>query len=99
MDGIDTNAGISVADLRVRTAAVTPATTTPAATPVQAAVQTSAGAANANLISLLADAAPPIDSKKVEAIRSLIAQGRYPIDEHAIASKMIALDVVIPHDA
>ena len=91
MDGIDTNAGVSVADLRVRSAAVTPA----AAAPQPAApTQTNVGAANAPLISLLADAPPPIDSKKVEAIRSLIGQGRYPIDEHAIAAKMIALDVV-----
>ena len=94
MDGIDTS--VSAGSL----AQVRPAATT--VTPVKAAdtttVQTSVGAANANLISLLADASPPIDSKKVEAIRSLIAQGRYPIDAHAIAAKMIALDAPSPQD-
>ena len=29
---------------------------------------------------------------------ALIGQGAYPIDEHAIAAKMIALDVVGPRD-
>ncbi len=92
MDGIDTSVGAGVGQVR-------PATTTAAAVKtvtVTAATQTSVGAANANLISLLADASPPIDSKKVEAIRSLIAQGRYPIDAHAIAAKIIALDAPAP---
>ena len=45
------------------------------------------------------DASPPIDSKKVEAIRSLIAAGHYPIDSRAIAAKMVALDAPAPHNA
>ncbi len=94
MDGIDTS--VSAAGLsQVRSAATTAA---PAKVATPTPEQTSVGAANANLISLLADAAPPIDSKKVEAIRSLIAQGRYPIDSHAIAAKMIALDAPSPKD-
>lgn len=93
MDGIDTSG--SAGGLGQVRPATTPAA--PIKTAATAPLQTSVGAANANLISLLADAAPPIDSKKVEAIRSLIAQGRYPIDSHAIAAKMIALDAVTPH--
>lgn len=94
MDGINTNFGgvsaVSTAAPQVQTQA-TPATPTTATS--EGPAKTGAQLDAANLISLLAGAAPPIDSKKVEAIRSLIAQGRYPIDERAIASKMIALDV------
>ena len=40
------------------------------------------------------------NSKKVEAIKSLIASGAYPIDEHAVAAKMLALDLPARgHDA
>jgi flagellar biosynthesis anti-sigma factor FlgM len=88
MDGINT-AG-STAD--VARIAATPSTQV-AAKPVATAPSAMAIAAEAaNLISLLADAAPPIDSKKVQAIQSLIAAGAYPIDPHAIAAKMLALD-------
>lgn len=88
MDGIDTN----VSGLRaVSTAAAQ--TTRVAAVEQATPVKASDTVETANLISLLANAAPPVDSKKVDAIRSLIASGAYPIDEHAIASKMIALDV------
>jgi flagellar biosynthesis anti-sigma factor FlgM len=93
MDGIDTK--LSTNDLaRLRPAAVA---ASPAA-PATPAATTAQQEATANLISLLADAAPPIDTKKVEAIRALIGQGAYPIDEHAIAAKMIALDVVTPKE-
>jgi len=36
---------------------------------------------------------PPIDSAKIEAIRSAIASGRYPVDPEKIAERMIALDL------
>lgn len=95
MDGIDTSVSAGgLAKLRPAATTATPARTAA----VTATTQTGVGAANANLISLLADASPPIDSKKVEAIRSLIAAGRYPIDSRAIAAKMIALDAPAPHD-
>ena len=87
MDGIDTSGSAALrAASTVATSVTKPVAAAKAATP---AVE----GGTANLISLLANAAPPIDSRKVEAIRSLIAQGRYPIDESAIAAKMIALDV------
>ena len=58
MDGIDTSAGAGgLAQVRPATTTVAPVKV--AATPT---LQTSVGAANANLISLLADAAPPIAS-------------------------------------
>lgn len=89
MDGIDTS---SVA------AGFRPASTTASAKPAALAqpadsLRSNSLAPTADVFALLADASPPIDTKKVEAIRSLIAQGRYPIDERAIAAKMIALDV------
>lgn len=96
MDGIDTKlSGSDVARLRTASATAAPVAAAASATTTAA---TTAQASTANLISLLADAAPPIDSKKVEAIRALIGQGAYPIDERAIAAKMIALDVVTPRD-
>jgi negative regulator of flagellin synthesis FlgM len=96
MDGIDTAGGAS--SLPIRPASTTTTSPVQASAPVAPAAATDAGAAQTtqteltNLISLLADAAPPIDNKKVEAIQSLIAAGAYPIDPHAIAAKMLALD-------
>lgn len=41
----------------------------------------------------LAAGGPPIDEAKVSAIRSAIAEGRYPVDADKIAERMIALDL------
>ena len=93
MDGID-KAG-SVVDLTrlASTPAATGATQPIAATTAATADTTpSVTEQTVSLLSVLADAAPPIDSKKVEAIQSLIASGAYPIDPRAIAAKMLALD-------
>lgn len=46
-----------------------------------------------SLVAALAEAGPPINNEKIKAIRTAIAQGRYPIDAQAIAQKMIALDL------
>lgn len=97
MDGIDKAGGASdVAWLRPTSATVTTAQTAAAQTAAAAdssTTDTAAAANSTNLISLLADAAPPVDSKKVQAIQSLIASGAYPIDAHTIAAKMISLDL------
>ena len=87
MDGIDKTGGAS--DLaRLRPVSVAPATpATPAAD-----AKTPAAAQSADLFALLADASAPVDTKKVDAIKSLIASGAYPIDAHAVAAKMVALD-------
>jgi len=53
----------------------------------------SAPAMTPSLVAALAEAGPPINDEKIQAIRSAIAQGRYPIDAQAIAQKMIALDL------
>jgi negative regulator of flagellin synthesis FlgM len=45
------------------------------------------------LITALAEAGPPIDSDKINAIRAAIAQGRYPIDPKAIARRMVEFDL------
>jgi flagellar biosynthesis anti-sigma factor FlgM len=87
MDGIDkVGGGGNLVQLRPASvpAAPAPVAVVPAKAPSASEV--------ANLISLLGDIPPPIDSKKVEAIKSLIASGAYPIDEHAVAAKMLALD-------
>ncbi len=87
MDGIDkVGGGGNLVQLRPA-----PVPTAPAPVPAVLAKAPSASEV-ANLISLLGDIPPPIDSKKVEAIKSLIASGAYPIDEHAVAAKMLALD-------
>jgi flagellar biosynthesis anti-sigma factor FlgM len=87
MDGIDKATGAGVVPLRPVTAGAQP--TTPV---VPVSAKTPSASEVANLISLLGETAPPIDTKKVEAIKALIASNSYPIDEHAIAAKMLALD-------
>lgn len=49
--------------------------------------------ASPSLVAALAEAGPPINSEKIQAIRQAIASGAYPIDPKAIAAKMIALDL------
>jgi len=89
MDGIDKLGGAGgLAPLRPTTVAAVPATPAPTATDAKAP----AAAQSADLFALLADASVPVDSKKVDAIKSLIATGAYPIDAHAVAAKMVALD-------
>ena len=46
-----------------------------------------------SLVAALAEAGPPVNSEKIQAIRLAIASGAYPIDPKAIAAKMIALDL------
>jgi|GEM_PF-541586 len=46
-----------------------------------------------NPATTLAALGAPIDSDKIAAIRSAIAEGRYPVNPKAIAEKMIALDL------
>ena len=87
MDGIEKTGGAEPIRLRP-VSSTTPAAPVAPATPEKPVTSSDV----ANLISLLAGSAPPIDTKKVEVIRSLIASGAYPIDEHAIAAKMLALD-------
>ena len=41
----------------------------------------------------LAGLGAPIDAEKIAAIRTAIAEGRYPVNPKAIAEKMIALDL------
>lgn len=53
----------------------------------------SAPVAAPSLVAALAEAGPPINSEKIEAIRQAIAAGRYPLDAKAIAAKMVALDL------
>jgi negative regulator of flagellin synthesis FlgM len=38
----------------------------------------------------------PVDAAKVAAIRTAIAEGRYPVDADKIAERMIALDLPRP---
>ena len=53
-------------------------------------MQTAGGSIAApSLVAALAEAGPPINSEKIEAIRQAIASGQYPIDAKAIAAKMI----------
>ncbi len=64
-----------------------------AAAPAGAATTSGTNAATPSLVAALAEAGPPINSEKIEAIRQAIASGQYPIDAKAIAAKMIALDL------
>jgi flagellar biosynthesis anti-sigma factor FlgM len=95
MDGIDKAGGASdLARLRPSSSASsgTPVSgSTPVAATPAVKADVKAPSQGTDLISLLAEGAP-IDTKKVEAIQSLIQAGAYPIDPRAIAAKMIALD-------
>ena len=91
MDGIDKAGGSTDVARLASTATILGAKPATTDQPVEATASVAAST-DSNLISLLADAAPPIDSKTVEAIQSLIAAGAYPIDPRAIAAKMLALD-------
>ena len=89
MDGIDKAGGTGgLVPLRPTTVAAVPAAPAPAATDAKPP----ATAQSSDLFALLADASAPVDTKKVDAIKSLIATGAYPIDAHAVAAKMVALD-------
>jgi flagellar biosynthesis anti-sigma factor FlgM len=89
MDGIDKAGGAGgLIPLRPTTVAAASATPAPAATDIK----TPSAAQSSDLLALLADASAPVDTKKVDAIKSLIASGAYPIDAHAVAAKMVALD-------
>jgi negative regulator of flagellin synthesis FlgM len=57
------------------------------------ATDTETGAKPMTLIAALAEAGPPINAEKIQAIRAAIAQGRYPLDPKAIAQKMLDLDL------
>ena len=51
-----------------------------------------AGAVKSAVLDLVSGGAP-VDSAKVEAIRSAIQSGRYPIDPDRIAQRMLDLDL------
>lgn len=52
-----------------------------------------ASASATNAAFLMTQDGPPVDAAKVAAIRTAIAEGRYPVDPQAIAQKMIDLDL------
>jgi len=89
MDGIDKAGGASDVS-RLRPSSVQPTQAAAPAAVVQAKVMTDTGISEA--FAALADAGAPVDSKKVDAIKSLIQSGAYPIDPQKIAAKMVALD-------
>jgi flagellar biosynthesis anti-sigma factor FlgM len=89
MDGIDKTGSSSAAQLRPTT--VTTTAPAAAATPAKAAETAVQTSSTSQAFAMLAEAAP-VDTKKVEAIKSLIAAGAYPIDPQAVAAKMVALD-------
>jgi len=73
---------------QVKDSKVAAARETAAASPADSGM-----AMSPSLVAALAEAGPPINDEKIQAIRSAIAQGRYPIDARAIAQKMVALDL------
>lgn len=65
------------------------------AAPAQAAetAATSAPRRASNTGADIASLGAPVDAEKIAAIRTAIAEGRYPVNPQAIAEKMIALDL------
>jgi negative regulator of flagellin synthesis FlgM len=58
---------------------------------VSDAVSNRSGPASA--VAELAAAGAPVDTAKVEAIRTAIAEGRYPVDPDKLAASMLAIDL------
>ncbi len=58
----------------------------------KAGLQSAEGPVQSAVFGLVAGGAP-VDTAKVAAIRSAIAEGRYPVDPTRIAESMIALDL------
>ncbi len=50
-------------------------------------------AADSLAYEMLAAVGPPVDVKKVAALRVAIAEGRYPVDPQKIAQSMVELDL------
>jgi flagellar biosynthesis anti-sigma factor FlgM len=94
MDGID-KAGGATDVSRLRPSSVLPTTAATPASAVQAEVATTESGVS-DAFAALADAGAPVDTKKVDAIKSLIQSGAYPIDPQKIAAKMVALDFPTP---
>lgn len=88
---IDRIGGIPLAAVRTATSASTMAATPAAAVAVKPDLSTLA-ATTRDLAK-----APPVDTAKVDRIKSALALGTYKIDPAAVAEKMIALD--LPHRA
>lgn len=83
---------------RIGGSPLVPLRTAPASTTAPAkAVATVAAAAGSTLAATVRDlaAAPPVDTAKVDRVRSALALGTYAIDPATIADRMIALD--LPH--
>jgi negative regulator of flagellin synthesis FlgM len=60
---------------------------------VKDAVANREGAGPASAAAELASAGAPVDVAKVEAIRTAIAEGRYPVDPDKLAASMLAIDL------
>jgi negative regulator of flagellin synthesis FlgM len=90
MDGID-KAGGATDVSRLRPSSVQPTQAAAPAAPAQANVPTTDNGMS-DAFTALANADAPVDNKKVDAIKSLIQSGAYPIDPQKIAAKMVALD-------
>ena len=93
MDGID-KAGGATDVSRLRPSSVQPTQAAAPVAAVQAKIATDSSVSDA--FAALADAGAPVDGKKVDAIKSLIQSGAYPIDPQKIAAKMVALDFPTP---
>jgi negative regulator of flagellin synthesis FlgM len=64
----------------------------PAAAIANAPVRGRDGPVESAVFELVSNGAP-VDAAKVAAIRTAIAEGRYPVDADRIAERMIALDL------
>lgn len=61
---------------------------------IAATTENAAGASNVSSpAAKLAQLGAPIDAEKIAAIRTAIAEGRYPVDPKAIAARMVDLDL------
>jgi negative regulator of flagellin synthesis FlgM len=61
--------------------------------PIASAAAGASSSAAGNVVAALVSAGPPVDSEKVSAIRSAIADGSYRVDPDAVAEHMIRADL------
>jgi negative regulator of flagellin synthesis FlgM len=79
---------IDAAKLRETAQARSTATAAPAT-----AARAAEGAAMTSPAARLAQEGAPIDTDKIQRIKSAIASGNYPVDADAIADRMVDLDL------
>lgn len=89
-DANSVQTAIPAADEKTKTASVSSSTeSTSVSTDSSKSKEKSTTSSAVSFAEAIAVAGPPVNKAKIQAIRALISEGRYPISASAIASKMV----------